>query len=487
MQSFCVYVHSICVRAMVSSPDFSQGVPLCDVFVHGSGECEQLGLGDGVLERKKPTLVKSLIDAQIVAIAVGSLHNLALTVDGQVYSWGCNDEGALGRVGEENVPMLIPGLAGIPIRSVSVGDCHSVFLDYSGRVWLCGTYKDSSGHLGFPDFAKGIGHVHHKSMEPVLVSGLPPKTRVEEISSGANHTIVLVSSTDKRRSSQLGFRVMAWGNDEFGQLGLGREEEEGRPEEDTVMLKHTRRGKRHQKAKLFPRDCAIGPAMGCWASAQGSFLRLGDGSILGCGLNNFGQLGMGVTSPFPVRLFVRITPLSEMGSIAWIGGGTVHSAARTEDGRVYTWGRRDYCGLPAGGGDVQPPLPVSLPPVRRVSCGGSHTLAATQDGCVYAWGFGGTNQLGNLPRDVSLGAPPPDEMPEDEAEPYLMDSKQLAARYVIAVGAGAQHSVELAWTPDTYVPDLAAQLSEMCVRTTPKRKSGGIYSEAKRHRQLLLE
>jgi regulator of chromosome condensation len=34
---------------------------------------------------------------KIVKIAVGGLHTLALTTRGEVYSWGCNDDGALGR------------------------------------------------------------------------------------------------------------------------------------------------------------------------------------------------------------------------------------------------------------------------------------------------------------------------------------------------------------------------------------------------------
>ena len=462
------------------APSYSEGtVPVCDVLVHGSGECEQLGLGDGVLERKKPTVVKALLGEQVVDIAVGSLHNLALTATGQVYSWGCNDEGALGRFGEENVPTLIPAFVSTPIRAIAVGDCHSAFIDVAGRLWLCGTYKDSSGHLGFPDYAKGIGHVHHKATEPVLVQGLPPRSQVDSVSCGANHTVVLLSIKSRTSGARLSagpttHRVMTWGNDEFGQLGLGREDEEGRPEEDTVMLKHTRRGKRHQKAKLFPRDCLVPKNItNIWTGAQTSFVKTGSGEILCCGLNNFGQLGLGSTSPYPVRLFAPNDVLSAFDT-AWIGGGTVHGAARTEDGKVITWGRRDYSGLAEKGtNDIQAPsvLP-GLPDVARVSCGGSHTLASSKTGKVYAWGFGGTHQLGNLPRDVSNGAAGEDEMPGDEQTPYLVDSKQLASRFVIAVGAGAQHSVELAWSGEYSERDLSAQLDELVIsgRSTPRRK-----------------
>ena len=411
-----------------------------------------------------------------------------------MYSWGCNDDGALGRSGEENVPLPIPTFENVPIRAVKVGDCHSAFLDFANRLWLCGTYKDSSGHLGFPDYEKGIGHTHHKSVEPVLVSALPPRMRVEEFACGANHTVVVLSDSRKRSSlanaPSMGFRVMSWGNDEFGQLGLGaREDEEGRPEEDTVMLKHTRRGKRHQKVKLFPRDVVWQSKTGggikrVFASAQTSFVQTMDGSVFGCGLNNFGQVGFGTTSPYPVRTLTRVDPLSHI-HVEFISGGTVHAAARTKDGHVHTWGRRDYSGLPlpekGRESDVQVPskVPGINAQVTFLACGGSHTLASTSSGKVFAWGFGGTHQLGNLPRDISQGAASADDEATDEQTPYCIQSKQLQDRFVVAVGAGAQHSVELAWTGEYSSQDLSAHLSAMS--TTPtKRKSGSNASSAKK-------
>ena len=453
---------------MTNQPDASLGVPLCDVLVHGSGECEQLGLGDGVLERKKPTLVKSLLDKNIIAVASGSLHNLALSAEGTVYSWGCNDDGALGRSGEENIPLPIDMMIGI--KKIAVGDCHSALLDISGRLWLCGTYKDSSGHLGFPDFSKGIGHVHHKQVKPVLVSGFPARTKVEDVVCGANHTVVMLASTDKRRSGSSSstsssslVRVMSFGNDEFGQLGLGnRMDEEGRREEDTVMLKHTSRGQRLSKIKLFPRDVVIDSRniiSKIFATAQSSFIKTADGSIYGCGLNNFGQIGFGSTSVHPVRLFTKVEPLSsknESDQIRIISGGTVHCAALSNEGNVITWGRRDYSGSPPDtSNDIQAPRQLdSIKNIKHIACGGSHTLAVSADGHVYAWGFGGTHQLGNLPRDISMGAAGPDEEPQDEQEPYLIQSKQLSERFVIAVAAGAQHSLELAFSGQ-YAPEVA--------------------------------
>ena len=67
----------------------------------GTGDTGQLGLGEDILERSKPALVKG-IEGQIVAIAAGGMHTICLTKDGTVWSFGCNDEGALGRSIEDD-------------------------------------------------------------------------------------------------------------------------------------------------------------------------------------------------------------------------------------------------------------------------------------------------------------------------------------------------------------------------------------------------
>eukprot|EP00474_Spongospora_subterranea_P011248 CRZ11706.1 hypothetical protein [Spongospora subterranea] len=97
------------------------------VMVFGSGECAQLGtrhlqsslldtilsarsmdsdhginrtgLGEDVNERKFPTPVD--LNDRIVSISCGGIHNIAVTDNGEVWTWGCNDEKALGRAGDE--------------------------------------------------------------------------------------------------------------------------------------------------------------------------------------------------------------------------------------------------------------------------------------------------------------------------------------------------------------------------------------------------
>lgn len=76
-----------------------------NVYVFGSGESGELGLGHVTRNGKKPTDVKrprlnDLLDVKIVGVvqmAIGGMHCLALTHDGKILTWGVNDNGALGR------------------------------------------------------------------------------------------------------------------------------------------------------------------------------------------------------------------------------------------------------------------------------------------------------------------------------------------------------------------------------------------------------
>ena len=118
------------------------------VYVYGSGECEQLGLGDDVYESRKgrkPTIfdIGDISPARsIIKITCGGMHTLALANCGTIYSWGCNDEGALGRPGAENTPMKVE--MDLPVTDVSAGDSHScAYSTISNKVFYWGCYRVS--------------------------------------------------------------------------------------------------------------------------------------------------------------------------------------------------------------------------------------------------------------------------------------------------------------------------------------------------------
>ncbi|XP_049459515.1 probable E3 ubiquitin-protein ligase HERC1 isoform X7 [Epinephelus fuscoguttatus] len=100
----------------------------CDGHVYTFGQERLIGLPDSMLKNKScPQVVPSLEGLFIEDIAVGCEHVLALSSTGDVYAWGCNNEGQLG-LGHSNPvkePTLITTLQGKNIRQISAGRCHS--------------------------------------------------------------------------------------------------------------------------------------------------------------------------------------------------------------------------------------------------------------------------------------------------------------------------------------------------------------------------
>uniref|UniRef100_A0A668AD38 Alsin Rho guanine nucleotide exchange factor ALS2 n=1 Tax=Myripristis murdjan TaxID=586833 RepID=A0A668AD38_9TELE len=78
-----------------------------EVWSWGEGEHGQLGHGDN-LARLQPLCIKSLNNKEVVRVAAGTHHSLALTAQSQVFSWGSNSSGQLGHM---ESPSTIPRLA----------------------------------------------------------------------------------------------------------------------------------------------------------------------------------------------------------------------------------------------------------------------------------------------------------------------------------------------------------------------------------------
>ena len=72
------------------------------------GDAGQLGMTEDVTEKKRPQPVKK-IEEPVMMAAAGGMHNVFLTTSGHVYTFGCNDEGALGRSLAEEEESFLPG------------------------------------------------------------------------------------------------------------------------------------------------------------------------------------------------------------------------------------------------------------------------------------------------------------------------------------------------------------------------------------------
>uniref|UniRef100_A0A3Q1BBT6 HECT-type E3 ubiquitin transferase n=1 Tax=Amphiprion ocellaris TaxID=80972 RepID=A0A3Q1BBT6_AMPOC len=110
------------------------------VWSWGDGDYGKLGRGgsDGC---KTPKLVEKLQDLDIVKVCCGSQFSVALTKDGQVYTWGKGDNQRLGHGTDEHVryPKLLDSLQGKKVVDVAVGSTHCLALTDDGEVHSWGS------------------------------------------------------------------------------------------------------------------------------------------------------------------------------------------------------------------------------------------------------------------------------------------------------------------------------------------------------------
>ncbi|KAJ0406517.1 hypothetical protein P43SY_001448 [Pythium insidiosum] len=156
------------------------------VYSWGRGEDGQLGLGD-TSDQHRPVLIDALHERRVVQIACGSGHTVVLTDDGEVYTWGRGDDGRLGHGdnGWKFVPRLVEELRGKNIRQVTCGSYHTAAVTVSGELFTWG-----GGMYGKLGHGNETGH-----STPCLVDALKGQP-VRQVACGSRHTVVLLESKD---------------------------------------------------------------------------------------------------------------------------------------------------------------------------------------------------------------------------------------------------------------------------------------------------
>jgi alpha-tubulin suppressor-like RCC1 family protein len=207
---------------------------LCCSFMglQGVGCLGQLGIGAEKTERKKPTLVgigqvagsNSLLDGKnVVAVVAGGMHSAVITADGEVYTSGCNDEGALGRTlvetEEDDSPEfsigLAMGLEGQQVVAGSAGDSHTFVLTADGKVFGAGTFRDPSGSFGFSDTVLEAKHFLQVYPSPTEeANGTDGFAPAIQIASGVDHVVILTEDPKSKKTT-----VLTCGSADQGQLG----------------------------------------------------------------------------------------------------------------------------------------------------------------------------------------------------------------------------------------------------------------------------
>ena len=325
----------------------------------GSNLKRQLGNGTFEALSDVPLPVSGL--KFVTAVAAGGSHSLALLADASVVAWGNNEFGQLGDGTETNrgVPVAVGGLK--EVTAIAAGGSHSLALLKNGTVMAWG--YNFHGQLGDGK----LGTEEAGETEPVPVKGL---TKVKAIAAGGEHSLALLENGT----------VMAWGNDENGQLGNGTL----KPSSDVPVA-----------VKGLTGVTAIS------AGGEFSLALTSKGTVQAWGADEAGQLGnAGVeegTSDVPV-------PVEELSGVTAIAAGAEHALALLGGGTVMAWGSDTSGEL--GNGTIKPsegkPVAVSgLSGVSAISAGGHDSVALLGGGSLMAWGINHSGTLG----DGTTGSP----------------------------------------------------------------------------------
>jgi len=182
---------------------FSHMACICsnnEIYTWGKNSSKQLGHP----KSDYPAVVKGLpSDAKFSKVACGRGHTLAMTDDGEVFSWGGSKKGAqgTGKRGAEVLPTLIHALSDLDVVDIAAGEDFSLFLTKEGKVYSCGA----------SDFGQtGHGRTTRYSLSPEKIYMLD-KQNIKKICAGQYHAACVTQEGD----------VYTWGFNKDGQLGQG--------------------------------------------------------------------------------------------------------------------------------------------------------------------------------------------------------------------------------------------------------------------------
>jgi alpha-tubulin suppressor-like RCC1 family protein len=310
------------------------------VYAFGSNRAMELGMRKDVTQVTNPQLLKSMRSVRIVQVesspsASGQAHTVALTSDGEVYTFGTSSRGALGQGDQvkQTAPLLMRFTQEVRIRMVAAGARHTLMVADTGKLYSFG--DNGCGQLG-TDMVDDKKRPLKFADTPVAVGGPLFEVPILRLAVGDDHNLAVTEEN----------LVFSWGANSNGQLGLGRSDDQHRP----VRVRELE----HQGVAEVS-SVACGSRHSLVVSAKG--VQPGSSRLFAFGSNVEGQLGIGQTnasdghirpSPQLVRTLSDVRDIR----IVQVVAAASHSLALTQVGEVYSFGDNAWgqLGFPPEGG-----------------------------------------------------------------------------------------------------------------------------------------
>jgi len=341
---------------------------MLNLFAWGIDKFHQCALDTN--EHIFPTQVEC--DVSFKVISAGNRHNLAVDVDGNIYSWGSGPMGELGhgyKLVQEKPTKITKIPAGIRFKAVAAGYEHSLALTVDGQIYVWGA--NHAGQLG-------LGH--YKMVDRPELLPTQANLRFLEIAAGVDHSLAISEKGE----------IYSWGGNWAGQLGHGDLQHQLQP-------KLIDMSKLESSATTTTTDVFFSKVYGgCECSAA-----ISKGKIYTWGSGAHGRLGHGDTKS-RLRPTILEVPGAEDVTFNHVAIGYTHSGALTSTGQLYMWGAGFHGQLGSGEErlrwrSLRPKL-TSTPnnvPFKTLVVGLECSFAITYDGDLYAWGNCKNGRLGN--------------------------------------------------------------------------------------------
>ena len=344
-----------------------------NLYSWGSNGDGELGRDTSSTPNSIPGLVTAPDGVRFTQTSGGLGLSLALGSDGNIYSWGYNSEGQLGRdtSSKDSTSADRPGLvappAGVRFTQVSAGFTHSFAFGSDGNLYSWG--DNSDGQLGRDTGSAKYDTTPGKVPLPAGVASFT------QVSGGTFYSLAMGSDGN----------LYSWGTNTFGELGR-----------DTGSA----------RSDSTPRKVSIrtGVAKFTAISAKGwcSLAMDSDGNLYSWGYNLYGELGRKTDNPTINVVPVKVTMPAGITRFIWFAEGTEHTLAMGSDGNLYSWGWDYYGQLGRENNNTSDSTPrkVMMPAgvsYIQASAGEAFSVAMGSDGNLYSWG---DNESGQLGRDT---------------------------------------------------------------------------------------
>jgi hypothetical protein len=296
---------------------------------------------------------------EIAQVSCGYGHAFIIKNDGSLWACGNNGTGQLGLNDRNNRTTFTQVTTNInnDVKQVACGDNFTIILKNDGSVW-------GSGYNGYRSL--GLGDNVDRTTFTQITTNI--NNDVKQIACGHRHTMILKNDGS----------LWACGYNSNGELGLGDTSQRTTPTKITTNVNND----------VKQVTCGM----------DYTFIIKNDGSLWGCGYNSNGNLGLGTYDSDPHTKFTQVTT-NINNDVKDIACGNGHTIIIKNDGSLWGCGRNDYGQVGLNNTTTRITTFTQLTTnvnndAKQVSCGWYHTMVLKNDGSVWTCGWNAHGQLG---------------------------------------------------------------------------------------------